>query len=237
MTVRGDALKVMSTLGMLGVLKDLIPRWEAQGGIRVDAVFEPTKSLLARLDAGEAGDVAILTEVAVEDLSAKGVLVPDTRMDFAQSFVGLAVRAGAPRPDIATVDAVRRALLDARAVVYSRAGASGIFFAGLLDRLGIAAEVNATAIVVPQGFTAEKVVSGEADVAIQQVSELMAVPGVDVVGRLPDEIGESVTFSGACFANAARRQDGAAFLHFLAGAVTAELLRGKGLEPAPAKRA
>ena len=113
---------------------------------------------------------------------------PGTRTDVALSFVGIAVKAGAPKPDISSLATFKAALLAARSVAYSKIGASGLFFAGLIERLGIAAEVNAKAVIVPSGFTAERLTSGEADLAVQQISELMVVPGIEVVGLLPAEI-------------------------------------------------
>lgn len=224
-------LKVMSTLGVVGALQDLIPQWEARFNVRIDGVFAPTKAVLARLEAGESADVAILTESAVISLAAQGVLAGESRVDLARSFVGVAVRAGAARPDIATVAGVRRTLLETPSLVYSRAGASGIFFAALIERLGIAAAVNAKATVIDQGFTAELLARGEVELAVQQVSELMTVPGVDIVGRLPDEINESLVFSAARFVASPRREDATAFLRFLAASATPELLRRTGLEP------
>ncbi len=142
----------------------------------------------------------------------------------------MAVAAGVPHPDIGDVDALRRTLLAVPSLCYSRAGASGIFFAGLIERLGIAAEVNAKAIVIPQGFTAEKLLTGEAAIAFQQVSELMEVAGVEIVGVLPEGAQTVAVFSGAAFAGA---PGGAALLDAVARACTPAALRAKGLD-APA---
>src|ERR687893_2530022 len=208
-------VEVMSTLALMGVLRELAPGYEQATGTRIAAAFAPTAALLERIGAGEAADVAILTAAAVDELARDGVLAPGGRVDLARSVVGVAVRAGAPKPDIGSPEAVVRALLHARSVAYSRAGASGIFFAGLIRRLGIDDEVNAKATVIPSGLTGELAARGEAEIAVQQVSELMEVPGIDIVGPLPAELGGATVFSGAPFAASSRKAAGAALLRFL----------------------
>jgi molybdate transport system substrate-binding protein len=219
----------MSTLGVLGVLRDLSPRAEA-AGLPTEIRFDPTVRLLARIAAGERADIAILTDAGIEELTAAAVLASGTRRDLARSYVGLAVPAGAPHPAISTVEELRATLLAAPTLAYSRAGASGIFFAELIERLGIAAEVNSKATVIPQGFTAELAARGEASLAIQQVSELMAVEGVEIVGKLPEGANTCAMFSAALFSGAA--PGASALLDWLSEAMTAEALRAGGLEPA-----
>jgi molybdate transport system substrate-binding protein len=221
-------VRVLSTLAVMGVVRDLLPAAEA-AGFAADFRFDPTARLVQAIEGGERGDIAILTAEGVEAQAAKGVLAAGTRVDLAHSFVGVAVRAGAPKPDIATPEAFRAALLAAPSLAYSRAGASGIFFAGLLERLGIAAEVNVKATVIPQGFTAELAARGEVALAIQQVSELMAIPGVEIVGTLPAPINIRAVFSAALFAGAG--PGAAEFLAWLPAAMTPERLRAGGLEP------
>ncbi len=224
------AIRILSTLAVMGAMKDLTVRYEAETGISIQADFAPTVALQERLRAGEAADIAILTAQGIDDMVAGGTLRAGSRTDIALSFVGIAVKAGAPKPDIATVAALRTALLAARSVAYSKIGASGIFFAGLLQRLGIADRVNA--LVVPSGFTAERLVSNEADLAVQQVSELLVVPGIDVLGKLPDEIGTVATFSAGLLTASAQPDTAAALLRFLASPGIAAVLRRSGLEPA-----
>src|SRR3954462_13329153 len=183
----GNVVRVLSTLALKGAVGSLAGRYEAAGGARIDADFAPTLGLLERLRGGEGADVVILTKEALDDLASKGRVVAETCVDLARSFVGIAVKACAGHPDIATEAALRAALLGGR-VAYSRIGASGIFFAELIERMGIASEVNARARIIPSGFTAERRVSGEAELAVQQISELKQVPGVEVVGPIPHEL-------------------------------------------------
>jgi len=223
-------LKAMSTLGIMDVLRALLPGYEAARGLDIATEFAPTQRLTDRIAAGESADLAFLTEAAVESLMAAGTLLPGSRVDLARSFVGVAVREGAPRPDIGSAAAFTRALLEAPSIVYSRAGASGIFFAGLIRRLGIEAAVNAKATIIPEGLTGAVVARGEAALAIQQVSELMAVPGIDILGRLPAEIAGITTFSGAVFAASPQAEAGRALLDFLAAPEHAAEYTTRGLE-------
>lgn len=225
-------LRVLSTMALAGVVKALGAEFEAARGVRLAAEFQPTQRLIARISGGETADVAILTQEGADELVASGVLTG--RTDLARSYVGVAVRAGAPHPDISTRDAFVAALLAAKSIATSQAGASGIFFTGLLERLGIAEQVRAKAIVLPSGYTAELAARGEAEIAVQQVSELMAVPGVEIVGRLPPELGGSAIFAAGVFAQAAQPELGAALIAALAAPEREPLYRDCGLEQASA---
>jgi molybdate transport system substrate-binding protein len=152
-------------------------------------------------------------------------------VDLARSYVGIAVKAGAPHPDISTPDALRATLLGARSVAYSRLGASGIFFAQLIGRMGIASEVNARACIIPQGFTAERLLPGEADLAVQQISELKQVAGVEIIGPIPHVMQNPAVFSAGRLAASAKPAQADRLLRFLASAEAAPALRESGLEP------
>ncbi len=174
---------------------------------------------------------SILTKEALDDLAAKETVVPASCVDLARSFVGIAVKAGAAHPDIATEPALRAALLGARSIAYSRIGASGIFFAQLIERLGIASEINARARIIPSGLTAELLVTGEADLAVQQISELKQVAGVEVVGPIPRHLQTPAVFSAGRLAASARAAQADALLKYLASPEVVPVLRGSGLEP------
>ena len=226
-----SAVRILSTLAVQGALPALIARYEQSAGTSIEIDFAPTNGLLARIAAGEAADIAILTRAAVDDLAAEGVLIPHSVADVAVSLVGIAVKAGAARPDISSVEALKVALLQARSIAYSKIGASGVFFAELIRRLGIADEVNARATVIPSCFTAELAARGEVELAVQQVSELMLVPGIDVVGPLPPGA-ESVTmFSAGVFAASPDQVAARDFLTYLRSADAAQALSAAGLQP------
>jgi molybdate transport system substrate-binding protein len=185
--------------------------------------------MLERIAQGERADGAFLTSAGVEQLISEGVLAAGSRVDLARSLVGLAVKSGAPKPDISTVEATIRTLKAARSIVYSRKGQSGIFFSGLIQRLGIADEINAKATIIEAGITGEVAAAGKVDLAVQQVSELMLVPGIDIVGALPDEIQDDLVFSGAVFAGAAHPEQTRSLIQAMADPARAALYTEKGL--------
>jgi molybdate transport system substrate-binding protein len=226
-----EPLRILSTLAVQGAMPALAACYERLAGAGLAVEFAPTNGLMARIDAGERADVAILTRQGADQLAARGVLRPDSVVDVVRSYVGIAVRAGAAKPDIGSSEALKAALLAAKSIAYSRIGASGILFARLIQRLGIAEAVNAKATIIPSGFTAEVVACGEAEMAVQQVSELMVVPGIDVVGSLPSELQSPVTFSGAIFAGSQRPDMAERLLQFLASEEVEGAFRRAGLEP------
>ena len=226
-----NIVRVLSTLALRGAVRSLAGGYLAAGGARIDADYAPTLGLLDRLRNGEAADVVILTREGLDELADQGTVVAESCVDLARSFVGIAVAAGAGHPDIATQAGLRATLLGARCVAYSRIGASGIFFAQLIERMGIAAEINARARIIPSGLTAEWLVTGEAELAVQQLSELMQVPGVEVVGPIPRDLQTAAVFSAGRLAASVRPVQSDALLGYLASAEVAPVLRGCGLEP------
>jgi molybdate transport system substrate-binding protein len=226
-----DAVRLLSTLALQGAVARLAGQFEATTGTQIAAEFAPTVGLLPRLRSGEAADLVILTREGLDELAEEGRVVADSRTDLARSYVGVAVKAGAEHPDIGNAAALRAALEAARSVAYSRIGASGIFFAQLIEQLGIAAAINARATIVSAGFTAERLISGEADLAIQQISELKQVKGVEVVGPIPLELQTPGLFSAGIMADAKRPAEAERLLRFLASPEVAAVLRETGLEP------
>jgi len=226
-----EKVRMLSTLGLMGAMRSLSAAFEAATGIHVEADFAPTLALLKRLRAGEAADLVILTREGLDAVIGEGGVIADTAADLARSYVGLAVRKGTPHPDIATEAALRKTLLAARSVAYSRLGASGVYFAQLIVRMGIADEINAKATIVEQGFTAERLVSGEADLAVQQISELKQVDGIEVIGPVPHDLQTPAVFSAGRMVNAKQADAADRLLRYLASAEVVPVLRQSGLEP------
>jgi molybdate transport system substrate-binding protein len=224
-------IRVLSTLALMGAVRRLAGQYQKASSARIDADFAPTLGLLDRLRGGEAADIVILTKEALDGLAAEGSVVAASCVDLARSFVGIAVKAGAAHPDIATEAALRVALLGARSVAYSRIGASGILFAQLIERMGIAAQINARARIIPSGFTAELLASGEADLAVQQLSELKQIDGVELVGPIPRDLQMPAVFSAGRMAASRNPVQADALLQYLASAEVATVLRDSGLEP------
>jgi molybdate transport system substrate-binding protein len=225
-----NVVRLLSTLALMGAVRSLAGRYQAALGTRIDADFAPTLGLLDRLRGGEAADVVILTREGLDELASEGTVVADSRVDLARSYVGIAVKAGADHPDIATEAALRATLLGAR-VAYSRIGASGIFFAQLIERMGIASEINAKARIIPSGFTAERLVTGDADLAVQQISELKQVAGVEIVGPIPLDMQSPAVLSAGRLAASKRVVQADELLKYLASPEAAPVLRASGLEP------
>jgi len=220
-------IRVLSSLALASTLDALRPALAA-AGLAVEATLLPTALLLPRIREGERADAAILTAEGVQALVDERILV--SRRDLARSNVGIAVRHGAPKPPIGTMEELVEALHAARSIGLSRAGASGLFFAGLLDRLGLTEMVQAKATVIESGYTAALAADGRVELAVQQISELLMVPGIDLVGPLPAACGGESMFSGGVFAATAAPEAAGALLAHVASAQ--DVLRACGLAPA-----
>lgn len=225
------SITLFSTLAVRKALDDVIlEAFTAETGIAVNAVFDPTVQLVRRIDAGETFDVMIGVTGSFDPLAERGVVDLSTRTPVARTGVGLAVPPDAAAPDIGTEAAFVRALLDARSVAYSVTGASGIYFARLIEDLGIADRINERATIIEKGFIAEAVVDGRADIAVQQMSELLFVPEAQIVGPFPDEVQHHTEFSAALNRSAAA--DSRAFVDYLTGPTSAAAYRRTNLEVA-----
>lgn len=176
---RGRPLAVMGAIALkMAVERFILPSLDSDTGLVTEIVWQPTTVLLRYVSEGKRGDVIIGIDSSIDALARDGIVEASTRMKLAHAVLGVAVKAGEPHPDISTVDAFSRALMAARGVAYSTGGASGIYFQELIARLGLSDRLSA--VTIPAGFTAEKLVTGEADLAIQQISELLSVPGVEI---------------------------------------------------------
>jgi molybdate transport system substrate-binding protein len=225
-------MEVLCTNGVKSVMLDLIPAFERERGVKIAVTWGSTQALLKDLESGARGDLAVLTDEAIDALMEHGKVNAGSRIDLARSGIGVAVRKGAKRPDIASPEALKRALLAAKAVAHSKTGLSGIYFPTVLARLGIADEMKGK-IVIPEAGTpvGELVAKGEAELGIQQISELLPVAGVEIVGPLPQPLQKITTFSGGVLTAAKEPSLAAALLAFLS-AESPRLLSAKGLEPA-----
>ena len=224
------SIDVLSTLALRGVLLETADEFRAQTGLSFTATYKSTNIILNLTAEGATADMTIITREAIDRLVRDGILVAGSTADLAQSGVGIAVRAGAPKPDIGTVAALQRTLLETKSIAFTRLGASGVHFAQVIERLGIADEVRRKAHI-GDAYIGEVVARGEAEMAVQQISELMPVKGIDIVGPLPDEVQKISVFTAGIF-RAARNPGGAKrLIAYLAEPQLAPVLIRKGLEP------
>jgi molybdate transport system substrate-binding protein len=225
---QAEEIKVLSTIGVKPALPEIVAEFERATGHKVAIVWGNAATLKTRYLEGEQADVAVLTAAAIDDLIKSGKVTG--KLDLARSGMGFAVKAGAPKPDISSPEALKRTLLAAKSVGYSSQGASGVYFVTVLERLGIAAEVKAKHKDTP-GAVGELVASGEAEIGMQQIPELAAVPGVEVIGPLPGELQVMTMFSAALDAKAKDNEAAKAFVKFISGPAAAAAYKAKGLDP------
>ncbi len=175
--------------------------------------------------------MVLITRSAIDDLTKQGKILPDTRVNIGRSGLGVAVRKGAPKPDISTVEAFKRTLLAAKSVIRSTEGNSGLYFERLTDRLGIADEMKGKVTLGPSGRVAEFVARGEVEIAVQQVSELLPVVGAEFVGPFPPEVQLYTLFAVAVGTGSKEPNAAKAFVDFLATPAAASAIKSKGIEP------
>src|SRR5437660_7020469 len=228
-------IKVLTAGAFKQVLLALLPEFERTSGHKVMVQNDTVGALSKRIEGGEVFDLAVLTPAAVNDLSSKGKFVAGSRVNLARVGVGVVVKDGTPKPDIGSVAAFKQALLAAKSVAYidpAAGGSSGIYVAGLLDKLGIAAEVKPKAKLIPGGAVAEHVAKGEAELGIHQISEILPVKGVTLVGPLPAEIQNYTVYAAGLGAQAKDGDAAKALIKTLTGPAAAEVLKSKGMQPA-----
>jgi len=223
-------IKVFCSNSSRAVMQELVPQFERETGYKVSSSFDPAKIILERIDGGETADVAILSAPAIDALTKNGKIAPGSRVQLARCRIGLAVRAGAPRPDISSVEAFKQALLNAKSIAHTTSGISGMHFSGLIERLGIGAEIRAKARKQPGGLVGELAARGDAELAVQQIPELKAVPGVDVVGALPEELQVVTLVTAGIFVDSRQPDAARALVEFLSTPVAARVFNAKGLE-------
>lgn len=225
-------MKVLCTNGVKAVTAELIPAVERTIGLAVDLDYASTNMLMDKIVGGETGDLAVLSAEAIDGLIATGVLLKGSRVDLAKSSIGVAVRRGEVAPDISSVDALKAALIAAKSVMYSKTGISGVYMPKLLEKLGIATLIAPKAKNPSHGSVGEALARGEAEIALQQISELMPIPGIKVVGPLPAEVQLVTVFSAGTFAAAAEPRAARMLVEQLTTNAARAVYTAKGLEPA-----
>ncbi len=226
-------IKVISSNALKTTLEQLAPEFEKTTQHKLAFTWGAAVPLKAEIEKGATFDVAVLTTAAVDDLIRQGKLLAATRMALANSGAGVAVRKGAPKPDISTVDAFKNALLSAKSVAYVEQGGTGIYLKALLQRLGVAdALKDKLKLLPPENPAANAVANGEAEIGMTQISEILPYTGAELVGPFPKEIQLTTSFAAAVGTSAQQRDAANALIKFLTAPSAAPVLKAKGLDPA-----
>ena len=229
----GAEIKVLSAGAMRSMVAELGEAFRQETGHTIAISTATAGEIRQKVTAGDSADVVIVTDTVLEQLATAGLVVSDTRADIARTGIGVAVREGAPKPDITTTDAFKQALLATKSLVYqdpSRGATSGIHFAGVLQRLGIADAVKDKTVLWQGGYAAEALVSGKAELCVHQISEIIPVKGVVLVGPLPKELQKLTTYSGAVATKATSPEVARAFVAFLVRPAFRPKLAAAGLD-------
>ncbi len=222
---------VYSTISAKEALIELVPEFERASGHKVNITYAGGSGLAQQILGGTQGDLFIGPEEFSDPLIKAGKLLAASRTAFARSSTGLAVRAGVAKPDISTPEKLKSVLLAAGKVSYS-AGASGMHFVKVLEQLGIAEAIVAKRVLPRAGELVGAVVArGDADIAVQQISELLPVPGIQILDPLPQELQQAIVYGASVFAQSAQREVAQTFVNFLGSEAARAVLREKGLHP------
>ena len=228
-------LAIYSTIGVRSAAEELFRKFEKEHACRLTVTWGTAPMLVSRIESGESADVLVLSRAGIDILAKQGKVAPGSDVTLAGSGVAIAVKAGAAKPDISTPRALKETLLTAKSIAYSEpsaGGASGVYFAKLLERMGIAEQMKPKTKYPPAGgFCAELLLSGEAELAVQQKPELMHVAGAEIVGFLPGALNMVTEFAAAVMAGTKNSQTGKTLIATLRSPEAAAVFRSKGLDP------
>ncbi len=230
-TARSAALKVLSGNGPKAAVRELCTQFARATGSMIDLHFDANPGVIKTAEAGVSFDVVVGNPPTIERLIRSGKVVAGSRADIGRSGLGVAVRAGTPKPDISTVEAFTKTLLAAKVVAFPGEGASGLYFVGLLDRLGIKNAMRGKLKSMAAEDTVEVVARGEADMVVVVATRITDVPGVDVVGPIPETLQTKIEFAAGLSATSKEPDTAEALIRFLSGPAAAGTLRTKGVEP------
>jgi molybdate transport system substrate-binding protein len=227
-------IKVLASVALTSALDELAPQFERATGNKLTLGYSLIADIRKRIAAGETADVVILSRPAMEDLGKQDKIASGSIMDVVETPVAIAVRAGAPKPDISSADALKRSLLAAKSIVYAdpaKGGASGVYFAHVVEQLGIAEQLKSKTILVPGAQAADVVAKGEAEIGVGQASEIVPVSGAQLVGPLPGEFASMTAFTAGIGASTKVPEAAKSLIQFLTGPTAAPVLKSKGFQP------
>ncbi len=228
-----DEIRVLSSVGIKAVVDELVPQFEKATKHKVTTTFDLASTMKTKIEGGAPFDVAILTPPLLDDLIAKGLITSASRTAVARVGLGLMIKAGAKKPDVSSLNAFRRTLLDAKSITYASAGASGVAFLAIVEKMGIAPQIKVKAKPVASGEDVNaNITSGAADLAVLPVSEILPVKGAELGGVFPAEVQTYVVMAAGA---SAKTQGDAAneFVSFLMSPANDAVVKVKGMERLP----
>lgn len=226
-------IKILSVVPLKPSLDKLGPQFERATGHKLAITYAGSSTLIRQFDADEAFDVAFVWPAMIDRLLKEGKVAADTRTDIARVAVGVAIKKGAPKPDISTTDAFKRALLNAKSISLSAQGASGTYFTGVIERLGIAAEMKSKLRPVPGGpLVVGPVAKGDVEIAVISIPYILAEPGAELVGPLPKELQQYTVYTAGVGAAAKQPEAAKALIKYLTTPAATSVIKSKGLDPA-----
>ncbi len=228
-------LNLLASTAVQTVLDEVLAQHERASGDKVAVTIASSATIMAKLKAGETPDLVILTKEGIDELIKQGKVVADSRAEIASAGLGIAVKRGAPKPDISSVEALKKTLLETKSVAYTATGASGLYFAKLLERLGIAEAMKPKSNVLQSGLAGDVVARGESEIGVQMISEILAAPGAELVGPLPPDVQSTMVFTAGTLTASARGAEAQALVKFLATPAVGAVFKAKGLDPVAAK--
>jgi len=225
-------IRILASNGVKAVLEEILPQGERAIGHPLATQFNTTAALKDRIEGGEGFDVAILTSEVIDDLIHEGKIAGNTRAEVSRTGVGIGIRAGAPKPDIRTPEAVKRILLNAKSITYGDKGASRPSITRMLERLGISRDVQAKTFLVQQSEeSTARVAEGRTELVITLISEILPVHGIELLGPLPPEFQNYISFAAGASAGGKNTEAARALIKFLTGPTAAPIFKARGMEP------
>jgi molybdate transport system substrate-binding protein len=228
----GAQLRVFTTRSIATVLGKIGPDFERRSGRKLSITTDVAVRMVRRISAGEPFDLLVAAPAQIDELIRAGMIIPETRADLARSGIGVVVRAGAPKPDVSSVDGFRRALIAARSIAFLKEGQSGVYVAGVLERLGIADTIRSKLTLPETDIVSELVSRGEIELGIVVITQILTTEGVALAGPLPSEIQAYITFTGGISANSTSIDAAKELMAVLRSPTAIGVMRSQGMEPA-----
>lgn len=224
-------LRILTTRSIATVLGKIGADFERRTGRTLSVTTDVAVRMVRRINAGEPFDLLVAAPAQIDELIKAGKIIPESRSDLARSGIGVAVRAGAPKPDISTVDAFKRTLLGARSIAYLKEGQSGVYMAGVLERLGVADAIQSKLTRPETDIVSELVSRGEVELGIVVITQIVTTSGVELAGPLPSEIQSYITFTGGISANSKSTDAATELMAVLKSPAATLVMRSQGMEP------